>query len=118
MIRIVCDKSYDLIMRVVDEALITKAGHRLATAAPEAQIILFGPHAHGSANPHSDVDFLVVEPEVVNEAEESVRLHRTLRDLRVPVSVIVLSRDYVDHWRDVRGGLVHAALSYGRIVAG
>lgn len=38
----------------------------------------------GEANSHSDLDFLVVEPEVDNEAEESVRLHRTLRDLLVP----------------------------------
>lgn len=106
------------IVRAVDETLITEAGHRLVAAAPEAQIILFGPHARGSAHLHSDVDFLVVEPEVANEAEESVRLHRTLRDLRVPASVIVLSRDYVDRWRDVRGGLVHAALSQGRVLAG
>ena len=84
MIRIVCGKIYDLVMRAVDETLITEAGHRLAAAAPDAQIILFGPHARGSACTHSDVDFLVVEPEVANEAEESVRLHRTLRDLRVP----------------------------------
>lgn len=65
-----------------------------------------------------DLDFLVVEPEVANEAEESVRLHRALRDLRVPASVIVLSRDYVDRWRDVRGGLVHAVLSKGRVLVG
>lgn len=105
-------------MRAVDEAFITEAGHRLATAAPGAQIILFGPHARGSTYPHSDVDFLVVEPEVANEAEEAVRLHRTLRDLRVPVGVIVRSRDYVDRWRNVRGGLVHTALSQGRVLVG
>ena len=74
--------------------------------------------ATGLANPHSDVDFLIVEPEVANEAEESVRLHRTLRDLRLPADVIVVSRDYADRWREVRGGVVHAALSQGRILAG
>ena len=104
-------------MRVVDETLIVEAGRRLAAAAPSAQVILFGSHAWGAANPHSDLDFLVIEPEVDNEAEESVRLHRTLRDLRVPADVIVVSRDYADRWREVRGGLVHAALSQGRILA-
>jgi predicted nucleotidyltransferase len=105
-------------MQVIDEALIAEAGRRLAAAAPEAQVILFGSHARGEANPQSDVDFLVVEPEVENEAEESVRLHRTLRDLRVPADVIVVSRAYADRWRGVRGGLVHAALSQGRVLAG
>ena len=69
-------------MQVVDENLIAEAARRLAAAAPEAQVILFGSHARGDARPGSDVDFLVVEPEVANEAKESVRLHRTLRDLR------------------------------------
>ena len=59
----------------------------------------------------------VVEPEVDNEAEESVRLHRTLRDLRVPADVTVVSRGYADRWREVRGGLVHAALSQGLVLA-
>ena len=105
-------------MKVIDETLIAEAGRRLAAAAPDAQVILFGSHARGEARPHSDVDFLVVEPEVANEAEESVRLHRTLRDLRMPADVIVVSRDYADSWREVRGGLVHAALSQGRVLAG
>lgn len=105
-------------MRVVDENLIAEAGRRLAAAAPDAQVILFGSHARGAAGPNSDVDFLVVEPEVANEADESVRLHRTLRDLRVPADVIVVSRDYADRWREVRGGLVHTALSQGRVLAG
>jgi predicted nucleotidyltransferase len=105
-------------MRVVDESVIDEAGRRLAAAAPDSQVILFGSHARGDANPHSDVDFLVVEPEVENEAEESVRLHRMLRDLRVPADVIVVSREYADRWREVRGGVVHAALSQGRVLAG
>ena len=105
-------------MQVVNETLIAEAGRRLATAAPDAQVILFGSHARADANPHSDIDFLVVEPEVDNEAEESVRLHRTLRDLRVPAEVIVVSREYADRWRGVRGGVVHAALSQGRVLAG
>jgi uncharacterized protein len=105
-------------MRVVDETLIAEAGRRLAAAAPNSQVILFGSHARGEAGPHSDVDFLVVEPDVANEAEESVRLHRTLRDLRMPADVIVVSRDYADRWWEVRGGVVHAALSQGRVLAG
>ena len=105
-------------MREVDETLVAEAGCRLAAAAPDAQVILFGSHAYGEANLHSDVAFLVIEPEVANEAEESVRLQRTLRDLRVPSTVIVVSRDYADRWREVRGGLVHAAFSQGRVLVG
>ena len=103
-------------VRVVNERRITEAGRRLAAAAPNAQVILFGSHARGEAGPHSDIDVLVVEPGVANEAEESVRLHRILRDLRMPADIIVVSREYADRWSEVRGGLVHTALSEGRII--
>lgn len=89
----------------------------MAIAAPDAQVILFGSHVCEEANPHSDLAFLVVKPKVDDEAEESVRLHRTLRDLRVPADVIVVSREYADRWREVPGGLIHAALSRGRVLA-
>jgi predicted nucleotidyltransferase len=102
----------------VNNSLIAEAGRRLSAAAPGARVILFGSHARGEARPHSDVDFLVVEPEVSNEAEESVRLLRTLEALRLPADVIVVSRDYAEEWREVRGALVHAALADGRVLAG
>jgi predicted nucleotidyltransferase len=105
-------------MREVDETLVAEAGRRLAAAAPDAQVILCGSHVHEEANPHSDVAFLVIEPEVAHEAVESVRLQRALRDLRVPSTVIVVSRDHADRWREVRGGVVHAAFSQGRVLVG
>ena len=104
-------------MQVVDEALIVEAGRRLAAAAPDSQVILFGSHARGEANPRSDVDFLVVEPDVDDEAGESVRLRRVLRDLRLPTDIIVVSRRYAEDWADVHGSVVHAAFSQGRVLA-
>lgn len=104
-------------MRAVDETLIAEARRRLVSAAPGAQVVLLDSGAVGAASLNGSVSFLVVEPEVADEAEESVRLHRTLRELRMPVDVIVVSRAYADRWRDVRGGVVRAALSRGRVLA-
>lgn len=104
---------------MIDQAVIEEAGRRLARAAGEsAQVILFGSHARGDAGEHSDLDFLVVEPRVENEADESVRLMRELRDLRVPVDVVVVSRQYADAWGDVCGDVVHSAFSHGQVLAG
>lgn len=105
-------------MQVIDESLIAEAGRRLAAAAPGAQVILFGSHARGEAHPQSDVDFLVVEPDVEDEAGESVRLRRELRGLRLPADIIVVDSRYAEDWANVRGSLVHAALSQGRVLAG
>lgn len=81
-------------------------------------MILFGSHARGTAAARSDVDILVIEPEVENAALESVRLMRELRDLRLPVEVVVVSEREAAEWRAVRGSLVHAAVTEGRVLAG
>jgi uncharacterized protein len=98
-------------MQVIDESLIAEAARRLVDAAPGARVILFGSHARGEADPHSDVDFLVIEPQVDDEAGESVRLRRALRGLRLPADIIVVGSHYAEDWANVRGSLVHAALS-------
>jgi predicted nucleotidyltransferase len=104
--------------RVIDATTIEEAGRRLSEAAPpRTRVILFGSHARGEAGPHSDLDFLVIEPEVENPAVESVRLRRALGDLVLAADVIVTSEHRVQEWRDVRGSLIHAALAEGRELA-
>ena len=105
-------------MQVIDESLIEEAGRRLVSAAPGARVILFGSHARGEANSHSDVDLLVIEPNVKDEAGESVRLRRALHGLRLPADIIVVGARYAEDWANVRGSVVHAALSQGRVLAG
>ena len=80
---------------MIDEATIDEAGRRLTGAAPPGtRVILFGSHARGEAGKHSDLDFLVIEPEVENAAEESVRLRRTLRGLLFAASPDSLAPDW------------------------
>jgi predicted nucleotidyltransferase len=101
----------------ITDELIAEAARRLAAAAPDAEIILFGSHARGDADEHSDLDFLVIEPEVESWGEESVRLRRWLRGLCVAADIIVVSRAYAEKWRDTHGGVVHAALDEGKVLA-
>jgi predicted nucleotidyltransferase len=74
-------------------------------------VILFGSAARGDLTRDSDLDFLVIEPEVTNPALESVRLRRVLADVLVPMDIIVASERRVQEWQDVRGSLIHAALT-------
>jgi predicted nucleotidyltransferase len=100
---------------VFDDVVIEDAGRRLSEAAPpRSRVILFGSAARGELTRDSDLDFLVIEPEVENPALESVRLRRVLGDVLVPMDIIVASEHRVREWRDVRGSLIHAALAGGR----
>jgi predicted nucleotidyltransferase len=102
---------------MIDERTIAEVGRRISESAPSARVYLFGSHARGTAAPHSDLDILVVEPKVENGAEEAIRLRRALRGLRITADVIVVSDRDAEEWRDVRGSLIHAALSDGRPLA-
>lgn len=101
-----------------DETLIAESGRRLAAAAPpRSRVVLFGSHARGNAGTHSDLDFLVIEPNVEDAIEESVRLRRALRGLRIAADIVVVSEDEAADWREVHGSVIHAALAEGRTLA-
>ncbi len=101
--------------RVIDETTIDEAARRIADACPPGtRVFLFGSHARGEAGKHSDLDFLVIEPEVENATE----------GVCAPAKDAVWSaaRGRRDHreraegrdWRDVKGSLIHPALAEGR----
>ncbi len=100
---------------MIDEATIEEAGRRISAAAPAgSRVILFGSYARGEADAQSDVDILVIEPEVESATEESVRLYRTLKDLRIPVDVIVMDDAKARRRAKVKGTIVELALREGR----
>ena len=101
---------------MTNESLIAEAGRRLATATDGAQVIVFGSYARGEAGPESDLDLLVIEPEVSTPRAESARLRRELRDLEVALDVIVVSSKQAEEWANVPGSMVSEALQNGRIL--
>lgn len=103
---------------VTDEALIEEAGRRLTAAAPDARVILFGSHARGTAHSGSDLDLLVIEPEIESRNAEYVRLRNALGELGVPVDLIVYRSAEAEKWSRVPGTFVRDALREGRVLAG
>jgi uncharacterized protein len=97
---------------------IERAGHALISAAPApAKVILFGSHARGTADEHSDFDFLVIERDVDDRFAEMARLGRLLGRMLVPADVVVVSEQEAQKWGSVKGSLVYEALSRGRVLA-
>jgi predicted nucleotidyltransferase len=104
---------------MVDESVIQEAGQRLADAAGnDAQVILFGSHARGEARPDSDLDFLVIEPQIKSRNDEFVRLRNALGELGVPVDLVVYRSSEAERWGGVPGTVVHDALREGRVLVG
>jgi uncharacterized protein len=103
----------------IGEHVIEEAGRRLAEAAgARSRVILFGSHARHAADARSDLDFLVIEPEVADRHQEMVRLRDALRGLLVPADVLVFSEREVEDWREVPNTVIHTALREGRVLRG
>ncbi len=101
-----------------DDAVIAEAARRLSEAAPQAQVILFGSAARGQLRKDSDLDFLVIEPEVDNCVAEAVRLRDAVGRVGGPVDVIVIDAQLAARRGKVRGTMVHHALREGQVLAG
>lgn len=99
-----------------DEDLIAEASRRLADAAPDAKVILFGSHARGEARSGSDLDLLVIEPEIESRRAEFVRLREALGNLGVPVDLVVVPASHVDEWGHFEGTMLNDALREGRVL--
>jgi predicted nucleotidyltransferase len=103
---------------MINDETLREVARLIVAAAPGAEVVLFGSHARGDAGARSDVDLLVIQEHVENPAAESVRLRRELREMRLPVDLVVMSRRDVDEWRHVHGSFARRALAEGRVVAG
>src|SRR5882724_6328378 len=98
--------------------LIQRAGEVLAGAAgSSAKVILFGSHARVQAGADSDIDFLVIKPEIEDRHAEWNRLRRALGDIQVPVDIVVLDEALAARRGKVPGTMVYHALRDGRLIA-
>jgi predicted nucleotidyltransferase len=89
---------------------------RLVAAAQPLKVILFGSHARGDADDHSDVDLLIIEPTVSNRYEEMIRLNRALKGMLMPVDLIVISEQEFEARSRIPGTVEHAACKEGRVL--
>jgi predicted nucleotidyltransferase len=53
------------------------------------RIVFFGSQARGEAGPESDVDLLIVLPDVANTRQAAIAIRRALSDFPVPKDIIV-----------------------------
>ena len=104
-------------IEVTEDVLQGMADAIVREVQPE-QIILFGSRGRGRGTHGSDVDLVIVEREAFGEGRsrrrETSRIRKALWAFRVPIDILVFSREEVEQWRGSLNHVIARALREGR----
>lgn len=102
---------------MMNPGLIDETIECLREALPAGtRIILFGSYARGEARADSDLDLLIVEPDVADRAAETVRLSSLLGRRLVPADVVVMSRSAYERERTLPNTVAYRAAREGKVL--
>jgi predicted nucleotidyltransferase len=88
----------------------------LVDAAKPAKIILFGSYARDKQHADSDLDLVVILPEVSSRFHEMVRLRRALAPIPMAIDVLVYSKRDVQERGHFLGTPLYEALQHGKVL--
>lgn len=96
---------------------VQAAVEKIIEAARPRKIILFGSYINGRMHRDSDLDVLVVADDLLdNPRQESVRIRRVLKDIGMPMDILVVSESRLDELADTPGLIYREALREGKVV--
>lgn len=98
------------------DPILNLAVRRIVERFRPLRIILFGSRARGEAGPWSDLDLLVVLPEVVDKRQATVEIRRALGDLPVAKDVVVTTPAEIARRGQMVDSVLRAALREGKVV--
>ncbi|MCI0551881.1 MAG: nucleotidyltransferase domain-containing protein [Anaerolineae bacterium] len=103
-------------IQTLEPPCLPEAIERIVRRFDPLRIILFGSWARGDARPDSDLDLLVVLPEVENKRHATIAILRTLNGLPASKDVVVTTPEEIQRRGNIIGNILHPALREGKVV--
>lgn len=90
---------------------------RLRDAFEPCDIYVFGSYVHGTPQPHSDIDLVVVvEDSALTPYQRDARAYRALRGIGVPKDVLVYTREEFERRSALSTSFERTVRSRGRLL--
>ncbi len=106
-------------MKVLTTDMVNTIIQRLVNEFDPVKIILFGSYAWGKPGNDSDIDLLVIVPDIstkLSSVQLSIRAHRCLRGLQIPKDILVRTCSEIDKYITVYASLEAEILEKGRVL--
>ncbi len=107
-------------MNTVTSNMLQEMTDKIVKSVNPRRVILFGSHARGTAQPQSDVDFLIVKDEPFESGksrrQEMAKVWRILAHYPVSQDVLIFSQDEIIRWSQSKNHLVSHALEEGIVL--
>ena len=85
---------------MISEAIIQELANKIKRKANPSQLYLFGSYAYGTPQSDSDVDFLVVKPEVNNKWDELLEIKKDIISKDFSVDIVLVSEKEFEEKRN------------------
>ena len=109
-------------MITVTEEVLQEMVRAIVREVDPEEIYLFGSYARGQAGPDSDVDLLIIEREPFGPGRsrwaEITRLWNVIIPSRLPVDLLVYSREEIERYSGWKNHIVTTVLREGKRLYG
>ncbi len=100
----------------VTDQLLADVVRRILSAGDPHKILLFGSRARGTAQPHSDIDLLIIEDSDLPRYQRSTRYRRALCGLFPAKDIVVWTPQEIEDWKAVPNAFITAALREAKLL--
>lgn len=102
---------------IVTSEKVELAIQKIVNLTHPLKIILFGSYVKNNISKNSDLDILIVTAyEVKNPIKEIVKIRRYLRDVLMPMDILIISQKKLTELKDIPGLIYREILKHGKIV--
>ena len=77
---------------------------------------MFGSHARGRVRAGSDLDLLVIADVQGPRHARAIPIYYALRDILIPMDIVVYNRDEIRDWSQVPQAFVTTAIREGKVL--
>ncbi len=103
-------------LKMITSEQIADITNRIVANVKPEKIVLFGSYARGNPTEESDLDLFVIKESTLPRYKRGQEIRKHLRRLKVPIDLVVYTKDEIARWREVRTAFITTVVETGIVL--